>query len=270
MLLKQRVLSSIGLWGTLLLVLLVFKVHGAVFFVGLFALMAQYEFSYLLKSSKKQRIFDVTLAGSFIAAYAQLAPNTWTDLLYALALILICNWSVFVGKTAVSFLTSLFCFWYITLNFHFFLKILDLFQWECYPGLMMVIWIVLVTKLTDVGGFFIGCAYGKHPLAPSVSPKKTWEGVGGGMAFALIASVLFFLFFKKCLPVSFTLFKCLCFTVIMAWGAIVSDLLESLLKRQLNTKDSGCCIPGIGGVLDLVDSLLLNAPLGYILLKSFL
>ena len=155
MLLKQRVLSSIGLWGTLLLVLLIFKVHGAVFFVGLFALMAQYEFSYLLKSSKKQRIFDVTLAGSFIAAYAQLAPNTWTDLLYALALILICNWSVFVGKTAVSFLTSLFCFWYITLNFHFFLKILDLFQWECYPGLMMVIWIVLVTKLTDVGGYDI-------------------------------------------------------------------------------------------------------------------
>ena len=122
-----------------------------------------------------------------------------------------------------------------------------------------------VTKATDIGAFCVGCSCGKHPLLPTVSPKKTREGVLGGILFALLVNVLFCVCFSKHLPFSFI--KSCVFTVCLAWGAVLSDLVESLLKRHLSVKDSGRVIPGIGGILDLVDSLLLNAPLAYWLLK---
>lgn len=270
--LKQRLLSSFGVWGSILFVLCAFKLVGVVFLIATFCIGAQCELSKLIQSNKYQLLFDTILSGLFIPLFyiAETQGPVSSDLLYAFALILICNWSVFVGKTARSFLTSLFGFWYVTINLHFFLKILGLLNWECLTGLLIVVWIVLVTKLTDVGGFFVGCAIGKHRLAPTVSPKKTWEGVGGGMIYAVIGNSIFFLIFSKYLPTTFTFGKSLIFTIIMAWGSIVSDLLESLIKRQLKTKDSGAVLPGIGGILDLIDSLLLNAPLAYVLLKCFL
>lgn len=268
--LKQRILSSFGLWGTLFLVLCFFGISGAVGLIIFFNILAQREFTKLLKTPFRQATFDIILGLLFLASYYFSSINNYNqDLIYALALIVIFNWSIFFGKTALAFLTSLFCFWYLPVNLHFFLKIPELYVWENATSLAVVIWIVLVTKLTDVGGFFVGCAVGKHHLAPLVSPKKTWEGVGGGMVFALVGNTLFFLFFSKYLPDAFTFGKSLIFTLIMAWGAVISDLLESLLKRQIQTKDSGRSIPGIGGILDLIDSLLLNAPLAYILFKHF-
>ena len=269
--LKQRILSSLGVWSLLAFVLYAFKTSGVVCLIILLAGIAQIEFSVLLKSDRRQILFDLLLSVCFIVGYVWTAENfyTYVDLVYAIALIFICNRSVFVGKTAKSFLISLFCFWYFSINLHFFLKVLDLYQWRYATGLSVIVWMVLVTKLTDVGGFCIGCWIGQHRLAPAVSPKKTWEGVMGGISFALLGGWFYCIACKAHLPADFSGYKCALFAVIMAWGSIVSDLLESLLKRQLNTKDSGHIIPGIGGVLDLIDSLLLNAPLGYLLLKYF-
>ena len=268
--LKQRILSSFGLWGTLFLVLCFFGISGAVGLIILINILAQREFAKLLKTSFRQTIFDITLGLLFLLSYYFCSINNHCqDLTYALTLIVIFNWSIFLGKTALAFLTSLFCFWYMPINLHFFLKIPELYVWENTTSLAVVVWIVLVTKLTDIGGFFVGCAVGKHHLAPLVSPKKTWEGVGGGMAFALVGNIVSFLFVSKYFPQTFTFGKSLIFTLVMAWGSVVSDLLESLLKRQVQTKDSGRSIPGIGGILDLIDSLLLNAPLAYILFKHF-
>ena len=268
--LKQRIFSSFGLWSTLLAVLFFFGISGAVGLIIVVNALAQCEFSKLLKPPFRQSIFDIALGLLFLLSYYFCSTgNHCQDLTYAFALIVIFNWSIFFGKTALAFLTSLFCFWYMPINLHFFLKIPELYVWESSTSLAVVIWVVLITKLTDVGGFFIGCAVGKHHLAPQVSPKKTWEGVGGGMLFALIGNILYFICFSKYLPDAFSFSKSLLFTLIMAWGSVVSDLLESLLKRQIQTKDSGRSIPGIGGVLDLIDSLLLNAPLAYILFKNF-
>lgn len=268
--LKQRIFSSFGLWSTLLAVLFFFGISGAVGLIILVNVLAQREFSKLLKVPLRQAMFDITLGLLFLSSYYFCSVNgCCQDLTYALALIIIFNWSIFFGKTAPALLTSLFCFWYMPINLHFFLKIPELYAWESGTSLAVVIWVVLITKLTDVGGFFIGCAVGKHHLAPQVSPKKTWEGVEGGMLFALIGNVLYFICFSSYLPNAFSFGKSLIFTLIMAWGSVISDLLESLLKRQIQTKDSGRSIPGIGGVLDLIDSLLLNAPLAYILFKHF-
>lgn len=269
--LKQRILSSFGLWGILCLILGCFEFSGAVGLVIIVNLLAQFEFSKLLKVPNRQAIFDV-FWGTFFLFFYYLCSKSGhgsQEILYAVSLILILNQGIFFGKTARSLLTSLFCFLYLPINLHFFLKIPELYTWIDSKSLAVVIWIVLVTKLTDIGGFFIGCSIGKHPLASQVSPKKTWEGVGGGILFALIGDILYFVFFSQHLPFRFSFAKSLIFTVIMAWGAVISDLLESLLKRQIQTKDSGQIIPGIGGVLDLIDSLLLNAPLAYILFKHF-
>lgn len=268
--LKQRLISSILLWGTLAFVLIYFKLTGVLLLITAFSVGAQYELAQLLKSDRKQTIFDVSLAFGFPILYAYLTQKTKisTDLLYAISLILICNWSVFGGKTARTFLTSLFGFWYIVLNLHFFLKLEQLFAFQVETTLAVLFWIVFVTKLTDVGGFFVGCSLGKHRLAPAVSPKKTWEGVLGGFLFATIGGCVSFKILPH-FPQNFQVVHCFIFSVILAWGSIVSDLLESLIKRQLQTKDSGTTIPGIGGILDLIDSLLLNLPLSYILFKYF-
>ncbi len=268
--LKQRLISSFFLWGSLIAVLYFFRIVGVVFLVALSSIFVQFEFSKLLKSNFCQLRFDILLSFTFILAYIWFARcfSEYVNLVYALALILICNRSVFVGKTAKAFLMSLFCFWYFTINLHFFLKILDFYEWQS-VGLHVLIWVVLVTKLTDIGGFFVGCSIGRHQLAPDVSPKKTWEGVMGGFVFALVGGMIYYICCKDGMPRSFLWYKCVIFSIIMAWGSIVSDLLESLLKRQLDIKDSGRSIPGIGGVLDLIDSLLLNAPLGYILFRCF-
>lgn len=269
--LKQRLISSVLLWGTLACILFYFKLTGILFLITAFSVGAQYELAQLLKSDKKQTIFDVSLALCFPLLYAYFTQKTnfSTDLLYAIALILICNWSVFGGKTAITFLTSLFGFWYIVLNLHFCLKIEQLFAFRVETSLTILFWIIFVTKLTDVGGFFVGCSLGKHRLAPAVSPKKTWEGVLGGFLFATWGG---FILFKTLpyFPQNFQTIHCFIFSIVLAWGSIVSDLLESLIKRQLQTKDSGTTIPGIGGILDLIDSLLLNLPLSYILFKYFI
>ena len=173
-----------------ILVLCFFGISGAVGLIILVNSLAQREFAKLLKVPFHQAIFDLTLGLLFLASYYFCSISShYQDLTYALALIIIFNWSIFLGKTAPAFLTSLFCFWYLPINLHFFLKIPELYDWSNATSLAVVIWVVLVTKLTDVGGFFIGCAVGKHHLAPLVSPKKTWEGVGGGMAFALVGNV---------------------------------------------------------------------------------
>ena len=90
----------------------------------------------------------------------------------------------------------------------------------------------------------------------------------GGFLFAMLGGFLLF-YFLPYFPQNFHVVHCFIFSLILAWGSIVSDLLESLIKRQLQTKDSGTTIPGIGGILDLIDSLLLNLPLSYILFKYF-
>lgn len=106
----------------------------------------------------------------------------------------------------------------------------------------------------DTGAFFAGRYFGKVPLAPRVSPKKTWEGAFGGVVFGALAG--FFASFV--LPVQTWPFVALCASV--AAISIVGDLTESMLKRAVGVKDSGWLFPGHGGVLDRIDSVTAAAP----------
>jgi phosphatidate cytidylyltransferase len=120
------------------------------------------------------------------------------------------------------------------------------------PQLML--FLVLLVVAADVGAYFGGRRFGKHKLAPRVSPGKTWEGVYGGLAAAALLAVIGVFWFRLNAPP----FVGLCALVVLA--SIVGDLTESLFKRHAGLKDSGGLLPGHGGVLDRVDSVTAAAP----------
>lgn len=114
---------------------------------------------------------------------------------------------------------------------------------------------LLITSGADIGAYFTGRAFGKHKLAPQVSPGKTWEGVVGGVALVVVVALVA----DHWLPVAAVPFVAL--SIGVALLSVVGDLSESLFKRQAGLKDSGTLFPGHGGVLDRVDSLTAAAPL---------
>ncbi|MBJ7494577.1 MAG: phosphatidate cytidylyltransferase [Opitutales bacterium] len=134
-------------------------------------------------------------------------------------------------------------------------------------GLACVIWLVVAAKFTDVGGLVIGTLFGKHKIAPSISPAKSWEGCLGGLVFSAAAAALFAWAVNAFWFPFMTPLRSAILALPIAIVSIPSDLVESVFKRQSTSKDSGHTIPGIGGALDLIDSLILTAPLGFVVLS---
>ena len=123
---------------------------------------------------------------------------------------------------------------------------------------------LFVVFATDSGAFITGSVLGRHPMAPSVSPNKTWEGAAGGLAWALVAAIVLGLVFDLTVPRWQQIVIGATVGVLAQWG----DLLESKLKRLSNAKDAGSIIPGHGGVLDRLDSVLVSIPAVYYLLAT--
>lgn len=127
-------------------------------------------------------------------------------------------------------------------------------------GQFYVLYLLLVTKFSDMGAYLFGVMFGKHPFAPHISPKKTWEGIAGAIFTALMGSYgLYALIPEKLAAFSWTHVTIL--GLLLGFAAVVGDLAESIVKRSLNAKDSSHILPGIGGTLDLIDSLLFTAPI---------
>lgn len=126
-------------------------------------------------------------------------------------------------------------------------------------GLAWVFLVMVIAWCGDTGGYFVGKYLGSHKLYPRISPKKTWEGVFGGMAFAT-AGV--FVVRAVGLP-SLTPVDCVVLGVVLCGAGVLGDLSESMLKRAFGVKDSGWILPGHGGILDRIDAMLFVAPLLY-------
>jgi phosphatidate cytidylyltransferase len=135
------------------------------------------------------------------------------------------------------------------------------------PGAWLVIWLVAVTKFTDMGAYAVGSMIGKHKMIPHISPGKTWQGLGGGFLFALIAGCGLFALKSEALAVLGGWGTVVVLSLLLGALAVIGDLAESVLKRSIGVKDSGHTLPGIGGMLDLVDSLCFTAPALYFFLK---
>lgn len=129
-------------------------------------------------------------------------------------------------------------------------------------GREQVLIFILLAVANDVGGYFAGVLFGRHPLAPSVSPKKSWEGLAGSFVLCLAIGLVGAVLVLEINPVVGLMLGF--FTPLTA---TLGDLSESLIKRDLELKDMGSLLPGHGGVLDRLDSLLLTAPFVYLLLS---
>src|ERR1700739_3032597 len=135
-------------------------------------------------------------------------------------------------------------------------------------GQFYVLYLVVVTKLSDTGAYFVGSRIGRHQMMPHISPSKTWEGFCGSLVFSTGASCLLIFLLPKHLA-WLNLFHGMILGPLIVVAAVVGDLGESILKRSTGVKDSGVLLPGIGGVLDLIDSLLFTAPFFFFLPSFF-
>jgi len=130
-------------------------------------------------------------------------------------------------------------------------------------GIAFILAAVIVTVADDVASLLVGSAMGRHPLAPSISPNKSWEGLIGGAVAAILVSVVVVHFIHP-----WTVSKALLFGVVVAIVAPLGDLSQSMIKRNLGLKDMGRLLPGHGGVLDRFDGLLFVLPATYFVVKA--
>jgi phosphatidate cytidylyltransferase len=128
-------------------------------------------------------------------------------------------------------------------------------------GATRVIAFIATVVASDVGGYAVGVLIGKHPMAPSISPKKSWEGMAGSVAFCMAVATAILVF-----ALGAPWWSGLVFGAALAVTATIGDLAESLIKRDLGIKDMGHLLPGHGGIMDRLDSLLPAAAVSYLLL----
>jgi phosphatidate cytidylyltransferase len=136
-------------------------------------------------------------------------------------------------------------------------------------GKYFLLYFILVTKFSDMGAYAVGSLIGRHKMIPRISPGKTWEGFGGAIVVSTGASLAFVHFFGAHMYGMNSL-HAIILGIVLSSTAVIGDLIESLFKREAGMKDSGNFFPGIGGILDLLDSLLFNAPIMYLYLRHIL
>lgn len=133
-------------------------------------------------------------------------------------------------------------------------------------GRLIAFTVVLAVFAADTLAYLIGRVAGRHPLAPRLSPKKTWEGLGAGALAGIFVS---FIALYETRDRYLNVWEAVVFGVVVVTTAVLGDLFESALKRDLEVKDTGSLLGGHGGVLDRVDALLFAAPAAYFLVVSF-
>ena len=143
-------------------------------------------------------------------------------------------------------------------------------------GRYLFLYFVIAVKSTDIGAYFIGSAIGRKKLCPNISPKKSVEGSIGGLLFSIICCIVLFWFVTPLNQLFMTLANnstwlalviLIVLTIVLSVVGQIGDLIESIWKRDAGIKDSGNYIPGMGGVCDVIDSLLLAAPVLLFLLS---
>ncbi len=266
----KRAFSTLALWTVVILCVRYLGAVGAIWLLTIISALTLREF-YSLVEKMGLNPFNrlgitlgvvITLAPYYIEPYLPLSA----DWFLALAVVVFSIRILGERDTATRVETlgwSLFGVVYVPFMLHFLARIILLHTPLPQTGLALGLWLIAVSKFCDVGALATGLACGKHKMAPNISPKKTWEGVVGGLVTsALIGGVLAWAG-KDYLPTSFAPWLAALLALPIAALAIVSDLIESVIKRRADIKDTGHAIPGIGGIFDLSDSLILTAPLGW-------
>lgn len=168
------------------------------------------------------------------------------------------------GLSAIS--VTMFGLLYVPWLLNFIQKI---FFFQGVEGKYFLLYFIVITKFSDMGAYVVGSLIGRHKMIPRISPGKTWEGFVGAIVVSTGASVVFVHYLADHMY-GMNIYHAIVLGVILSFTAVIGDLIESLFKRECGAKDSGSVLPGIGGILDLLDSLLFNAPIMYLYLRHIL
>ncbi len=201
-------------------------------------------------------------------ALPQLNLALYHQIIASLFLISLLSWKVLdriTSETPISELAhTVLGFFYVPFLFGFVAEI-AFAKTDLFDPHAMVVYLFAITKFTDVGAYVVGKMIGKNKMIPHVSPGKTWEGFFGGIIISLLLS-LAFAYSMGGLTILRGMHAVI-LGLILPLASVIGDLAESVVKRDAHIKDSGHSVPGIGGALDLIDSLLFTAPLLYFYLK---
>jgi phosphatidate cytidylyltransferase len=209
-----------------------------------------------------------TLATFVISCAPIIRPQTWSfdpligmvwGMVIGLAINIVVEIYSFVasGKSINNLATAAFAMLYLggLLSFFVQLRLLPIGGDVARGGMLALFSMIAIVKFTDIGAYFGGRKWGRHKMAPIISPGKTWEGAACGLVVGILAG------FVMLGPVR----SALVYGMVVSAAGMIGDLAESLLKRDAGMKDSSTWLPGFGGVLDLMDSLLFAAPVAYAL-----
>ena len=173
------------------------------------------------------------------------------------------------GPATVQLSLAVFAIMYVGGLIGFLVQLRLLGPSDGHRGMFALLSFIAIVKMSDIGQYTAGRLFGKHKLAPTISPGKTWEGVVGGVVFAFVAAWSMMTYAAPAMlgggPSSgASLARLATYVVALVAAGIVGDLAESLLKRDAGVKDSSSWLPGFGGVLDLLDSLMGAAPVAFL------
>ncbi|MBN1375710.1 MAG: phosphatidate cytidylyltransferase [Dehalococcoidia bacterium] len=225
------------------------------------AALSAYEYYKIVKSEHIQPLTYFGIVFSVLMVLNAHSPFSFTlPLLLVLATLIPLIWMIFRSNKDNSFINwswtltgILYTGWLI--SFYISMRSLE-------HGMGWVFLVLSCTAFSDVFAYAIGSKIGTHTLASSVSPGKTWEGSVGG----LVGSILFAIIVSLLFSLPLTYWQMITAGIIITVSSQLGDLVESLLKRNMQTKDTGSLLPGHGGILDRIDSHLLIAPIAYYLI----
>lgn len=272
----KRILSTLVLWGIVGTALWYFRTAGALVLIGVIAVLTLGEFYQLMRAAGFTPFHKLGLCFGGLITMAPML-EAWLrlpmHLLLALATIAFAirllgerqpeNRVETLGSTLLGLI-------YVSFMLHYLVRIVTPLPGDTLTPdgrLLLCLWLVAAAKFCDVGALLTGLAIGRHRMSPVISPKKTWEGAIGGVLSSMLVAAVFAWFARRHLPAHMTPGIAALMAAPLAVLGIVADLIESVIKRRANLKDSGGAIPGLGGFFDISDSLILAAPVGYLLFR---
>jgi phosphatidate cytidylyltransferase len=276
----KRLFSWVALW----IVALWFVFYGwdtaCLILIALFGLAGQWEF-YRAQEEKGHKVFEKSglFCGALIFAaswyFLVLEPARASYVHFGLELVLV--FSLLGGlirlvivdehhrTPIVTAALTVLGLLYVPFLFNF-VALLAFMPGHGVENRYLLIYLLAVTKFSDVGAYVIGSLIGRHKMIPRISPGKTWEGFAGALVTSLVISVTMVTLLGPRLP-QLSLIDSIILGLLLPLVSVVGDLAESVIKRDASIKDSGNTIPGIGGALDLIDSILFTAPVLYFYLE---
>lgn len=272
----KRIFSTILLWAIVGSALWFLRTTGALILIGLISVLTLAEFYQLLRASGYRPFLKLGLAfGGLITLAPALAVHFPFPTHVLLPLATVAFALRILGERTPenrmeTLASSVFGLVYVSLLLQYLVRIVTPLPGDTITAdgrLLLCLWLVATTKFCDVGALLSGMAFGRHKMSPVISPKKTWEGaIGGVLVSASVAASIAWLA-RDVFPPHLTPAVAALMAIPIALIGIGADLVESILKRRADRKDSGGALPGLGGFFDMSDSLILVAPVGYLFFR---